>query len=99
MLAMRWAALADAGAVAALLAQVDDDEARWPVKAGLGALSGWHGHLVEERMAELSATMEAGLGALLGVREAGHDPTAPAKALWREFAEARSAHRALLEAG
>lgn len=98
MLALRWAALADAGAVTALLAHIADDEARLPVKAALAALTGWRGELVDQRMAELSVVMEAGLGALLALRESGVDPQVPAAALWREFAEARAAIRELLEA-
>lgn len=97
MLALRWAALADAGAISALLAHIVDDDARLPVKAALAALTGWRGQLVDERMAELSVVMEAGLGALLALREDGTDPQAPAAALWREFAEARAAIRQLLE--
>lgn len=99
MLALRWAALAEAGAVSAMLAQVEDDTAHFPLNAALAALTGWRGQMVEERLAQLSVTMETGLGALLAMRETGADPRSPARALWHEFAEEREAIKALLEAG
>lgn len=105
MLALRWAALTDAGAVAALLARAEDgagddaqdDGAPRPINAALAALAGWRGEQVERRMAELSVVMEAGLSALLGLRESGADPQSPAAALWHEFVEARGAIQELLE--
>jgi hypothetical protein len=40
--------------------------------------------------------MEPGIAALLGVQARGADPCPAAKALWREFTEARAAVLALL---
>ncbi len=97
MLAMRWSALADAGAVTAMLAGATDGAAHLPIKAALGALTGWRGQMVDARLASLSATMEAGLAALLEMRQQGHDPRPAAEALWREFAEARAGIAAMLE--
>lgn len=94
--AMRWAALADAGAVAAMLAQVEDEAADTPITPAFDASSPLQGERVEQAMAQLSTTMETGLGALLAVRESGANVQPAAHALWREFAEARDAIIVLL---
>ena len=55
----------------------------------------WRRELAEQGIDDLSAIMQAGIAALLGLHAKGASPVAPAHALWDEFTSARSALLAL----
>ncbi len=98
--------------LAVRLAAIEDAAAAVAVMAGLGAekpsaqLRGFVAHiqsdgaprkaLAEECVADMSAMMQPGLAALLAVSARGHDATAPALTLWREYHAARTAMLALV---
>lgn len=92
-LAEKWAALHDAAALVAALAQ----GARPPTPAtddfpaAIRATSGWRRVLVEQGIDDLTAVMEPGIAALLAVTARSGDPTSAAMALWQEFVTARDA--------
>lgn len=96
---MRWAALGDAGAVVAAMAQMpgeipDRQMRNFPVL--LRDCSGWRRELAENAVADLAAVMEPGLAALLALNARGADARPAARALWQEFQNARAAIVALL---
>jgi hypothetical protein len=96
---MRWAALAEAGKVVAMLAGVDgetqDREVRsFPVL--IRDAEPWRRTLAENGCADLAAIMEPGIAALLAIHARGADCRPAAHALWQEFTAARRAMLALL---
>jgi hypothetical protein len=96
---MRWAALADAANVVALLAGVEPERPT-PELRNFPALirdtEAWRREQAENGVADLAAVMEPGIAALLAVNARGADPRPAARALWREFTAARSAILSLL---
>ena len=96
---MRWAALADAANVVALLAGVEPERSTPELRnfpALIRAAEPWRREQAENGVADLAAVMEPGIAALLAVNARGADPRPAAMALWREFIAARSAILALL---
>lgn len=95
----QWAALHDAAAVVAALAELSPEEAN-PQMRNFPALirdaGGWRQELAERGIADMAAMMQPGLTALLAVNARGQDAAAPALILWREFDKARSALLALV---
>lgn len=96
---LRWAALADAANLIAVLAGLEPDPAT-PELQDFPALvrkaEAWRRERAENGIADLAAIMEPGLAALLAVNARGADPQPAALALWREFVTARAAILALL---
>jgi hypothetical protein len=98
---MRWAALADAANVVALLAGIEPERTTPEVRnfpALIRDAEAWRREQAENGVADLAAVMEPGIAALLAVNARGADPKPAAMALWREFVAARSAILALLPA-
>ncbi len=96
---MRWAALADAANVVALLAGVEPERATPELRnfpALIRDIEAWRREQAENGVADLAAVMEPGIAALLAVNARGADPKPAAMALWREFTAARSAILSLL---
>jgi len=96
---LRWSALGDAGQVVALLAGVDPEGTNRTIRnfpVLIRDCPPWRRELAENMVADLAAVMEPGIAALLAVNARGADPRAAARALWREFANARAAVLALL---
>lgn len=96
---MRWAALADAGAVVGALAGYEAEEPNMTVRGFPELIEGsphWRRELAERAIDELAAIMEPGIAALLAVNARGADPGPAAQALWQEFSEARAAILELL---
>ena len=98
---MRWAALADAANVVALLAGIEPERPT-PELRNFPALirdsEPWRRERAENGVADLAAVMEPGIAALLAVNARGADPRPAAMALWREFVAARTAILSLLPA-
>ena len=101
MLAQRWTALHDAADAVASLAQL----AREPLSSEMASLprratatSPTRRAMAAQGVEDLSAVMQAGLTALVGVVERGGDATAAAVTLWREFHAGRKGICALIEA-
>jgi hypothetical protein len=99
---MRWAALGDAGAVVATLAglapePVDRQVRHFPVL--IREAAPWRRTLAENAVADLAAVMEPGMAALLAINARGADTRPAARALWQEYARARTAIVALVPAG
>jgi hypothetical protein len=96
---MRWAALADAANVVALLAGIEPERPTADVRnfpALIRDAEPWRREHAENGVADLAAVMEPGIAALLAVNARGADPRPAAMALWREFTAARSAILSLL---
>jgi len=96
---MRWAALADAANVVALLAGIEPERPTPEVRnfpALIRDAETWRRERAEYGVADLAAVMEPGIAALLAVNARGADPKPAAMALWREFIAARSAILSLL---
>ena len=99
-LAAKWDALHEAGAAIGSLAQlgaepVDKAVATLPQRAA--ELGGPRGQAIARGMDDLGSVLEPGLRALLDLTGNGHDTTAAALTLWREFHTARAAILALAE--
>lgn len=96
---MRWAALAEAGKIVAMLAGVDGEEEDGAGR-GFAVLlrdaEPWRRSLAANGCADLAAIMEPGLAALLAIHARGADCRPPAHALWQEFIAVRRALLALL---
>lgn len=93
-MAQKWAALHQAGDVAAVLADLPAQTLPAELHefpAIIHAAGGWRRRLAEQGLDDLVAVMEPGLAALLAIHGRGADPTAPARALWDEFHAARTA--------
>lgn len=100
-MAMRWAALNDAGKVVAALAGASPDASGPAVKnfpAAIREAEPWRVELAENGCADLAAVMEPGLAALMAINARGSNCRAAAEALWEEFSAARSAIMALIPA-
>lgn len=97
-LAAGWALLHEAGAAVAGLAQLAGDAdtlaprdfAMRAAAAGAARLA-----LAEQAIDDCAAALHTGLTALIAGTEAGHDTTAAAVTLWREFDHARAGLLAL----
>lgn len=98
-LTRKWTALQDTANIVATLAEIAPDRAESDFPAVIGQAVPWRRELAERGIDDMTAVMESGLSALLGIEARGADPRAAAQALWREFAEARSAILALSPAG
>lgn len=97
--AARWAALCDAAAIVAVLADADpiaDANDAADFAARVTGAEAWRRVMVENGIADLGAIMEPGIAALMTVNARGADPRPAAQALWREFSAAREAIVALL---
>jgi hypothetical protein len=97
----RWAALTEAAGLVAAMAGIaprTSAEERHGFPLRLAQAEPWRREHAERGVADLSAIMEPGIAALLAVRARGADPRAAARALWHEFAAARSAILTLLPA-
>lgn len=98
---LRWAALADAGSVVALLAGIEPERPAPEVRnfpALIRDADPWRREQAENGIADLAAIMEPGIAALLAVNARGADSRPAAMALWREFTAARAAILSLLPA-
>ena len=98
---MRWAAVADAANVVAMLAGLEPERTTPEVRnfpALIRDAEAWRREQAENGVADLAAVMEPGIAALLAVNARGADPKPAAMALWREFVAARSAILSLLPA-
>jgi hypothetical protein len=98
---MRWAAVADAANVVAMLAGLEPERTTPEVRnfpALIRDAEAWRREQAENGVADLAAVMEPGIAALLAVNARGADPKPAAMALWREFIAARSAILSLLPA-
>ena len=96
---MRWAALADAANVVAVLAGLEPERTTAEVRnfpALIRDAEAWRRERAENGVADLAAIMEPGIAALLAVNARGADPQPAATALWREFVAARAAILSLL---
>ena len=95
----KWAALLDAGNVVASLAGLGPERPDAEVRnfpALIRDAAHWRRELAEQGIEDMTAMLQPGIAALLGVNARGADPRAPALALWREFTQARAAVLALL---
>ena len=96
---MRWAAVADAANVVAMLAGLEPERTTPDVRnfpALVRDAEAWRREQAENGVADLAAVMEPGIAALLAVNARGADPRPAAMALWREFTAARAAILSLL---
>jgi hypothetical protein len=96
---LKWAALQDAANVVATLAGLEPERTTPEIRnfpALIREAAPWRRELADSAIADMTAVMEPGIAALLGVNARGADPRTAALALWREFTQARSAVLALL---
>lgn len=96
---LKWAALQDAANVVAVLAGLEPERTTPEIRnfpALIREAAQWRRELAERGIEDLSATMEPGIAALLGINARGADSRSAALALWREFCTARAAILALL---
>ncbi len=97
-IAMKWAALHQAGQVVAAIADIEGDSPSLEARAFPAIMreaGGWRCQLAEQGIDDLTAIMEPGLCALLAALDRGADPRAAARSLWTEFVAARDAMVAL----
>lgn len=95
----KWAALQGAAGVVATLAGLDPERASPEVRnfpALIREAAPWRRELAERGIDDMTAMMQPGIAALLGVNARGASPRPAALALWREFTSARAALLALL---
>jgi len=98
-LSRKWTALQDAAEVVAALAGIEPERATPEIRnfpALMREAERWRRELAERGIEEMTAVLEPGIGALLGVNARGASPRPAALALWREFVHARTAVLALL---
>lgn len=96
---LKWAALQDAANVVAALAGLAPERTTPEVRnfpALIREAAPWRRELADRAIEDMTAVMEPGIAALLGVNARGADPRPAALALWREFTEARAGVMALL---
>ena len=96
---LKWAALQDAANVVAALAALEPERTTPEIRnfpALIREAAPWRRELAERGIEDMTAVMEPGIAALLGVNARGADPALAALALWREFIGARAAVLALL---
>jgi hypothetical protein len=94
----KWAALQDVANVVATLAGLDPERPSVEVRnfpALIRDAAAWRRELAEQGIDDMSAMMQPGIAALLGVNARGADSRPAALALWREFTQARAAVLAL----
>ncbi len=99
VLERQWEAVHEAAAAVGYLAQLasePDDPAIAQLPRRAIARGGWRLEMVARGIDDLSAIMQPGLRALLGLTAAGKDTTAAALTLWREFHSARATILALI---
>lgn len=97
-IAIKWAALHQAGQAVAAIAGMEGESPSLEARAFPAIMreaGGWRCQLAEQGIDDLTAIMESGLGALLAALERGADPRAAARSLWSEFVAARDAMVAL----
>lgn len=97
----QWEAVHEAAAAVGYLAQLagePEDPAIAQLPRRAIARGGWRLEMVVRGVDDLSAVMQPGLRALLGLTATGKDTTAAALTLWREFHSARTAILALIPA-
>jgi hypothetical protein len=95
---LTWAALQDAANVVASLAGLETERTTAEIRdfpALIRDAAPWRRELAERGIDDMTAFMEPGITALLGVNARGADPRAAALALWRECTQARAAVLAL----
>ena len=96
---MKWAALADAANVVAILAGIEPERPS-PEQRNFPALireaEAWRKVRAEHGIDDLAAVMEPGIAALLAVNARGADPRPAALSLLHEFNAARAALLGLL---
>ena len=100
-LAVQWDAVHEAAAAVGILAQLGEepmDETLRNLPARAVAMGGIKLDMVIRGIDDLAAVMQPGLRALLSLNAQGHDTTAAALTLWREFHNARAAILALAPA-
>lgn len=98
-LGQRWAALAGAAQVIAQLAGIANQAelaAAITPPAGLLAITGKRGALIDQALEDLLAVLEPGLTALLHVHQRGGASGPAAMALWQEILRARQGLAALI---
>lgn len=98
-LSRKWAALQDAANVIAALAGLEAERTTPEIRnfpALMRDAAAWRRDLADRTIEDMTAVMEPGIAALLGVNARGASPAPAARALWREFVEARAAVLALL---
>jgi hypothetical protein len=96
---LKWAALQDAANVVATLAGLEPERTTADVRnfpALIREAAPWRRELADRGIEDMTAVMEPGIAALLGVNARGANPRPAALALWREFIAARTAVLALL---
>lgn len=96
---LKWAALHEAAAVVGALAGEEPEKSTAEIRnfpAMIRDAGGARRELAEKGVDDLAAVMEPGIAALLAVNARGVDATHAARALWREFIQARSAVLALV---
>jgi hypothetical protein len=95
----KWAALQDAAKVIATLAGLEPERATPEIRnfpALMREAEPWRRELAERGIEDMTAVLEPGITALLGINARGASPRPAALTLWREFSEARAAVLALL---
>ncbi|TCM18479.1 hypothetical protein EDF56_1048 [Novosphingobium sp. PhB165] len=97
-IAIKWAALHQAGQVVAAIAGIEGESPSLEARAFPAIMretGGWRCRLAEQGIEDLTAIMEPGLSALIAALDRGADPRAAARSLWTEFVAARDAMVAL----
>lgn len=95
---MRWAALHNAAAAVASLAQLPPEQLAGEPRSGealdfaaiIARLPDWKASLLDHGLDDVAAFMQSGLAALIAVKADGREPAAAAAALWAEFDHARA---------
>lgn len=90
----RWQDLHTMGQQIAAMAQLAEEPMTGPLAdfpQRLSDIAPWQRDLAEQALEDLDAILQPGLTALRAIEKRGHDTTAPALALWREYRNAREA--------
>lgn len=91
-LSKRWRELHALGQLIAAKAQLASEPFDGPIAEFPDAIldaAPWHRELAEQALEDIDAMLQPGLTALQAIEARGHDATAPALALWREYYAAR----------
>ena len=91
-LSKRWRELHTLGQLIAVKAQLSSEPFEGRLADFPDAIvdaAPWHRDLAEQALEDIDAMLQPGLTALQALEARGHDATAPALALWREFYNAR----------
>lgn len=89
-----WTALQEAANVVASLAGLDPERSSAEVRdfpALIGNAAQWRREFAEQGIDDMTAMLQPGIAALLGIEARGADPREAALALWHEFTQARAA--------